>query len=52
MRAVIKVLRSVALWLATGGVGMKPFIVRVMPPEDSVAEPTRPERRAAPRSAA
>ena len=55
MRAVIEVLRSVALWLATGGVGMKPFIVQVMPPDDSLAERTReelPERRATPRSAA
>ena len=33
MRAFIEVLRSIALWLATGGVGMKQFIVQVMPPE-------------------
>ncbi len=53
MRSVIEVLRSVALWLATGGVGMKPFIVQLMPPDESVdVQPQRPERRATPRTAA
>jgi hypothetical protein len=47
MTAFIEVLRSIALWLATGGVGMKPFIVQVMPPDATALE-----RRAQPRDAA
>ncbi len=49
MRAFIEVLRSIALWLATGGVGMKPFIVQVMPPASAAREF---ERRATSRDAA
>ncbi len=49
MRAFIEVLRSIALWLATGGVGMKPFIVQVMPPERADRDS---ERRATSRDAA
>ena len=42
MRAFIEVLRSIALWLVTGGVGMKPFIVQVMPPERADRDSERP----------
>lgn len=51
MRAIIEVLHSVALWLATGGVGMKPFIIQLTPPDEAVPK-HGPERRARPRTAA
>lgn len=33
MRAFIEVLRSIALWLATGGVGFKPLVIQLLPPD-------------------
>jgi hypothetical protein len=42
MRAFIEVLRSIALWFATGGVGMKPLMVQVMLPETADRESGRP----------
>ncbi len=51
MRAIIEVLQSVALWLATGGVGIKPFIIQPTPPRNAAPERGE-ERRATPRTAA
>ena len=51
MRTIIEVLHSIALWLATGGVGMKPFVIELPRPKNAVPE-SGPERRATPRTAA
>ena len=41
MRAIIDVLRTIGLWLATGGVCVQRFVVTLSPPDAGVA----PERR-------
>lgn len=43
MRAIIDVLRAIGLWLATGGVGVRRFVVTLPPPDADVT----PERRVA-----
>lgn len=56
MRAIIDVLRGIGLWLATGGVGVRRFVVTLPPPDADVAPErpvargtVRPERRVAAR---
>ncbi len=56
MRAIIDVLRAVGLWFATGGVGVRRFVV-TLPPLDADVTPerrvtrrvVRPDRRVAAR---
>lgn len=47
MRAIIEVLRSIGLWLATGGVRVRPLIITLplRPDTDAIPE-RRLERRA------
>ena len=46
MRAIIEVLRSIGLWLATGGVGTRPFVI-TLPRADADLTPERRMRRRA-----
>lgn len=46
MRAIIDVLRAVGLWLATGGVGVRRFIVTLPQPDADVGPERRVTRRA------
>lgn len=48
MRAIIEVLRSIGLWLATGGVRIRPLIITLPPPDAEFV----PERRLEQRSVA
>lgn len=45
MRAIIDVLRAVGLWLATGGVGVRRFIVTLPQPDADVGPERRVTRR-------
>ncbi len=53
MRAILEVLRSIGLWLATGGVGVRPLILTPPRPDIPLSERRRErpgasqERRAA-----
>ncbi len=47
MRAIIEVLRSIGLWLATGGVGLRPLILTLPRPDTDLVPERRRERRAA-----
>jgi hypothetical protein len=54
MRAIIDVVVAVGLWLATGGIGVRRFVV-TLPPADTAVTPerrisrraVRPDRRVA-----
>ena len=56
MRAIIEVLRSIGLWLATGGVGVRPFVITLprgdvdlLPERRMKRRAVRPDRRVAAR---
>lgn len=57
MRAIIDVVVAVGLWLATGGIGVRGFVV-TLPPADTAVTPerrisrraVRPDRRVANRT--
>ncbi len=46
MRAIIEVLRSIGIWLATGGLGVRPLIITLPRPDTHVAPERGPEPRA------
>ena len=46
MRAIIEVLRSIGLWLATGGVGTRPFVITLPRADADLTPERRVERRA------
>ncbi len=45
MRAIIEVLHSIGLWLATGGVRIRPLIITLPPPDAEFVPERRMERR-------